>query len=58
MGFKGLTSIPPPRTDWNARVSAWSPEERIEKEKKFVRRIDLRLLPILVRVKDMGVATL
>jgi hypothetical protein len=32
-----------------ALVRAWSPEERAEKEKKFLRRIDLRLLPILVR---------
>ncbi|CAG9947365.1 unnamed protein product [Clonostachys rosea f. rosea IK726] len=30
-----------------ALVRAWSPEERAEKEKKFLRRIDLRLLPIL-----------
>jgi hypothetical protein len=37
------------RQEWNARVAAWSPEERAEKEKKFVRRIDIRLLPILVR---------
>jgi hypothetical protein len=33
---------------WNQRVAAWSPEERIAREKKFVRRIDIRLLPILV----------
>jgi hypothetical protein len=34
--------------DWGRRVAAWSPEERAAREKKFVRRIDLRLLPILV----------
>lgn len=29
-------------------VAAWSPEERAEREKKLLRRIDWRLLPILV----------
>lgn len=29
-------------------VAAWSSEERADREKKFVRRIDRRLLPILV----------
>ncbi len=29
-------------------VASWSPEERIIKERKFVRKIDFRLLPILV----------
>lgn len=33
-----------------ALVQAWSPEERAERERKFVRRIDLRLLPILVSI--------
>lgn len=36
------------RIDYAAIVTAWSPEERAEKEKKFVRKIDYRLLPILV----------
>lgn len=31
-----------------AIVAAWSPDERAEREKKFVRKIDYRLLPILV----------
>lgn len=34
--------------DYAAIVASWSPEERREKEKKFLRKIDLRLLPILV----------
>lgn len=29
-------------------VAAWSPEERAEREKKLLRKIDWRLLPILV----------
>lgn len=29
-------------------VDSWSPEEWLEKEKKLVRKIDFRLLPILV----------
>lgn len=33
--------------EWSARIAAWSPEERRKAEKKLVRRIDLRLLPIL-----------
>ena len=35
--------------DYLALVNAWSPEERIEREKKLMRKIDFRLLPILVR---------
>jgi hypothetical protein len=35
--------------DYRAIVAAWTPEERAEKEKKFLRKIDTRLLPILVR---------
>lgn len=31
-----------------AIVAAWPPDERAEREKKFVRKIDYRLLPILV----------
>lgn len=34
--------------EWAAIIAAWSPEERAEKERKFVRKIDFRLLPILV----------
>jgi len=34
--------------EWVERIAAWSPEERAEKEKRFVRRIDKHLLPILV----------
>lgn len=36
--------------DYLALVNAWSPEERIEREKKLMRKIDFRLLPILVRL--------
>jgi hypothetical protein len=35
--------------EWSERIAGWSPEERIAKEKAFVRKIDFRLLPILVR---------
>jgi hypothetical protein len=35
--------------DYRAIVAAWTPEERVEKEKKFLKKIDRRLLPILVR---------
>ncbi|KAK5070338.1 hypothetical protein LTR64_000008 [Lithohypha guttulata] len=35
-------------------VSAWSPEERADREKKFVRRIDRRLLPILILMYIMN----
>ena len=34
--------------DWPSIIGGWSPEERREKERKFVRKIDLHLLPILV----------
>ncbi|KAH7002144.1 major facilitator superfamily domain-containing protein [Ilyonectria destructans] len=34
--------------DYAAIVAAWSPEERIAREKKFLRKIDFRLLPILI----------
>lgn len=34
--------------DYAAIVNSWTPEERAEKEKKFLRKIDARLLPILV----------
>ncbi|CAG9950673.1 unnamed protein product [Clonostachys rosea f. rosea IK726] len=34
--------------DYRAIVAAWTPEERAEKEKKFLRKIDTRLLPILI----------
>lgn len=34
--------------EWTRRVAAWSPEERRDNEKKFLRKIDLHLMPILV----------
>lgn len=34
--------------DYSAIVASWSPEERKEREKKFLRKIDARLIPILV----------
>lgn len=34
--------------DYTAIVSAWSPDERARREKKFLRKVDFRLLPILV----------
>lgn len=34
--------------DYAAIVASWSPEERKEREKKFLRKIDARLIPILV----------
>ncbi|KAL4802397.1 major facilitator superfamily domain-containing protein [Aspergillus unguis] len=33
--------------DFSAIVSAWPPEERARREKKFLRKVDFRLLPIL-----------
>ncbi|GAB7362469.1 hypothetical protein MBLNU230_g2791t1 [Neophaeotheca triangularis] len=33
--------------EWSSKIAAWSPEERRHREKKLVRKIDLRLLPIL-----------
>lgn len=38
--------------DYAAIVVAWSPEERAAREKKFLRKIDYRLLPILVGILD------
>ncbi|KAL2106085.1 hypothetical protein VUR80DRAFT_7315 [Thermomyces stellatus] len=37
-----------PVEEYAAIVAAWSPEERAAREKKFLRKIDLRLLPILI----------
>lgn len=34
-------------SEWSAKIAAWSPEERRQQEKKLVRKIDARLLPIL-----------
>ncbi|KAH8888524.1 major facilitator superfamily transporter [Thozetella sp. PMI_491] len=34
--------------NYAAIVAAWTPEERKEKERNFVRKIDFRLLPILI----------
>ncbi|RMX78651.1 hypothetical protein D0869_08916 [Hortaea werneckii] len=34
-------------SEWSAKIAAWSPEERRQQEKKLVRKIDVRLLPIL-----------
>ena len=34
--------------EWQRKIAGWSPEERTEKEKKFLRKIDLHLLPILI----------
>lgn len=41
-GTEGVT------IDYAAIVASWSPEERAEREKKFLKKIDYRLLPILV----------
>lgn len=35
-------------SDYQAIVASWSPEERASREKVLKRKIDLRLLPILV----------
>ncbi|CAM1503127.1 Fc.00g079030.m01.CDS01 [Cosmosporella sp. VM-42] len=34
--------------DYAGIIAAWSPEERAAREKKFLRKIDFRLLPILI----------
>ncbi|KAF5523299.1 putative transporter [Colletotrichum aenigma] len=44
----------PSPVDYAAIVASWSPEERSEREKKFVRKIDWRLLPILIIVYIMN----
>lgn len=41
--------------DYAAIVTAWSSEERAEREKKFLRKIDYRLLPILVSKPNQAV---
>lgn len=38
--------------DYAAIVASWSPEERKGREKKFLRKIDARLIPILVSSKS------
>lgn len=38
--------------DYAAIVTAWSPEERAIREKKFLKKIDFRLLPILVSKRN------
>lgn len=35
-------------------IAQWSPEERATKEKALVRKVDIRLLPILVRCDNSG----
>ncbi|RMY15276.1 hypothetical protein D0868_00990 [Hortaea werneckii] len=34
-------------SEWSAKIAAWPPEERRQQGKKLVRKIDVRLLPIL-----------
>lgn len=34
--------------EWRQMVESWSPEEREDRERRLVRRIDWHLLPILV----------
>lgn len=43
--------------DYAGIVTSWSPEERAERERKFLRKIDYRLLPILV-LHTLGLFTL
>ncbi|KAL2787049.1 major facilitator superfamily domain-containing protein [Aspergillus keveii] len=38
----------PEEVAYAAVVNSWTPEERAERERKFVRKIDVRLLPILM----------
>ena len=40
--------IPNPRRQPPALVAAWSVEERAAKEKALVRKIDLRLMPMII----------
>lgn len=54
MGLKQKVTISPTTVrEWRQMVESWSPEERKEKEKRLVRRIDWHLLPILVG-PDLG----
>jgi hypothetical protein len=50
-----LDMAPTTNDQWRRKIASWSPEERAEKEKKFLRKIDLRLLPILVSVSQTTV---
>jgi hypothetical protein len=43
-----LEVAPTSSAEWGRKIASWSPEERAEKEKKFLRKIDLHLLPILI----------
>ncbi|KAL4925933.1 uncharacterized protein BDV17DRAFT_294056 [Aspergillus undulatus] len=40
--------------DYVAVVRQWPEEERVEKEKKFLQKIDMRLLPILMVMHVMN----
>ena len=42
-----FSADPVAENDWSQRIANWSVEERTEKEKKLLRRIDWRLLPAL-----------
>jgi hypothetical protein len=42
--------------DWAEKIAAYSPEERAAKEKALMRKIDWRLLPILVRPSPTGLS--
>jgi len=42
-----FSADPAAENDWSQRIANWSVEERTEKEKKLLRRIDWRLLPAL-----------
>ncbi|KAL4962604.1 major facilitator superfamily domain-containing protein [Aspergillus stella-maris] len=51
--FKKGDSVGTEAIDYVAIVRQWTDEERAEKERKFVRKIDVRLLPILARVQGL-----
>jgi hypothetical protein len=44
-------STPTDRQEWARIIGSWSPEERAAKEKKFLKKIDTHLLPILVSIE-------
>ncbi|KAF2018080.1 MFS general substrate transporter [Aaosphaeria arxii CBS 175.79] len=47
--IEGQSDITPTTAEeWQRKIASWSPEERAEKEKKFLRKIDVHLLPILI----------
>ncbi|KAF6837128.1 major facilitator superfamily transporter [Colletotrichum plurivorum] len=50
---KTTSEVLPAAIDYGALVASWLPEKRAKRERKFVRRIDKRLFPILYTQKEL-----